>query len=351
MPLQPAHRFLAASSDWLAIAIQLLSGGAAIATLLSFAGSVWWGFALLEHGRSQYGWLLLIGLCFALLRLWHWRANQAGMNGQVACGLLWAILLVVNLSYFFGLLLMPSQGAAASSSSKLLTVLHVTLDHDNPDVSQAIAFINQQGKQQGKQQAPDVLSILEVTPRSLPQIQSGLPDYQLAIAEPRTNSHGSAWFVSRHPANPLTVQGSRLIHLPADSDRPLLLLNISYAEKAIELLCFHVIRPRNAETVRYQRVEFQALTDWSQQHPDAIVIGDFNSTPWYGAFRQLLRESQLVSSQPGFGLQPTWHSSLPSLLQIPIDHCLHSRSFVSMRRRVGRSVGSDHLPLSVSLRT
>ena len=343
---QSANRVLASSSDWLAIAIQLLSGGAAIATLLSFAGSLWWGFALLEHGRSQYSWLLLIGLCFALLRLSHWRTNQVGMNGQIACGVLWAILLVVNLSYFFGLFLMPSQNAAASASSTVLTVLHVTLDHDNPDVSEAIAFINQQTQPQ----APDVMSILEVTPQSLPQIQAGLPDYQLAIAEPRPNSHGSAWFVSRHPAQPLTVQSSQLIHLPADSDRPLLLLNIAYAGKAIELLCFHVIRPQSAATVGYQRVEFQALTDWSQEHQDAIVIGDFNSTPWYGAFRQMLRESKLVSSQPGFGLQPTWHSSLPPLLQIPIDHCLHSRSFVTVGRRVGRSVGSDHLPLSVSLR-
>ena len=196
---QSANRVLASSSDWLAIAIQLLSGGAAIATLLSFAGSLWWGFALLEHGRSQYSWLLLIGLCFALLRLSHWRTNQVGMNVQIACGVLWAILLVVNLSYFFGLFLMPSQNAAASASSTVLTVLHVTLDHDNPDVSEAIAFINQQTQPQ----APDVMSILEVTPQSLPQLQAGLPDYQLAIAEPRPNSHGSAWFVSRHPAQPL----------------------------------------------------------------------------------------------------------------------------------------------------
>ena len=331
---QPVYRVFDWSAGGLAIGIQILAGGAAIATLLSFAGSFWWGFALLEHGRSQYCLLLLIGLCFALLR----------SGRQRAFGLLWAILLVVNLSYFVGLFL-PS-GDTVHLSAPLLTVLHVTLDHDNPDVSRAIAFINQQERQQ----APDVVSILEVTPQSLPLLQAGLSGYRLAIAEPLPNSHGSAWFVSRHPADALTVEGSQLIHLPADSDRPLLLLNISYGGRAIELLCFHVIRPQSDRTVSYQRVEFQALTDWSQQHHQAIVIGDFNSTPWYGAFRKLLREGKLVSSQPGFGLQPTWHSSLPSLLQIPIDHCLHSRAFVSVGRRVGRSVGSDHLPLSVSVR-
>jgi endonuclease/exonuclease/phosphatase (EEP) superfamily protein YafD len=333
------------SSDWLALGIQILSGGAAIATLLAFAGSRWWQFALLEHGRSQYSWLLLIGLCFEILRLWCGWGNRVKRTRQLVWAAIWALFLGVNLSYFMGLFFLPSRNHGVTPSAPVLTVLHMTLDHERSEVSEAIAFIHEQAKHQ----APDVISILEVTPQSLPRLQAGLGDYQVAIANPLTNSHGSVWFVSRHPAHPLTVQSTQVIHLPANNIRPLLQLNLAYAGKAIALLCFHVIRPRNAGTVDYQRVELQALADWSWQHPDAIVIGDFNSTPWYGAFRQLLRTSQLVSSQPGFGLQPTWHSRMPLLLRMPIDHCLYGHSFVSVRREIGRSVDSDHLPLLVSV--
>ncbi|GET44294.1 endonuclease/exonuclease/phosphatase family protein [Microseira wollei] len=309
--------------------VNILAGGAALATAFSFAGSWWWIFAMLEHFRPQYCLLLAIAFFLDLID------RQPGLSQHFY--LLWGIPLAINLSLLLPLFL-PSFGHATNSIE--LRVLHATLDNDNPDVSKAIDYVNKQ--------APDIVSLLEVTPQSLPQLQAGLTNYQLVIAEPRTTSHGSAWFVSRQPSYPIEVKAAELIHLPPTSDRPILQITITYAGKPIDLLCFHAIRPRSASTVDFQRVEFEALAQWSRQR-QAIVIGDFNSTPWYGSFRQMLHQSGLVNSQNGFGLQPTWHGSLLPILRIPIDHCLHSRSIVTVKRSIGSHIGSDHLPLLVTL--
>ncbi|MFB2979689.1 endonuclease/exonuclease/phosphatase family protein [Microseira sp. BLCC-F43] len=310
--------------------VNILAAGAALATALSFVGSWWWIFAMLEHFRPQYCLLLTIALFLDLINRDPW-SNQHFY-------LLWAIPLAINFSLLLPLFL-PSFGHATNSIE--LRVLHATLDNDNPDVSKAIDYVNNQ--------APDIVSLLEVTPQSLPQLQAGLTNYQLVIAEPRTTSHGSAWFVSRQPSYPIEVKAAELIHLPPTSSRPILQITITYAGKPIDLLCFHAIRPRSASTVDFQRVEFEALAQWSRQR-QAIVVGDFNSTPWYGSFRQMLHQSGLVNSQNGFGLQPTWHGSLLPILRIPIDHCLHSPSIVTIRRTIGSHIGSDHLPLLVTLR-
>lgn len=310
--------------------LNILAGSAALATALSFAGSWWWIFAMLEHFRPQYCLLLAIALSAHLI--------ERGHSSTQHFYLLWAIPLAINISLLLPLFL-PSFREPTNSSE--LRVLHVTLNNDNPDVSKAIDYVNQQ--------APDIVSLLEVTPQSLPQLQASLTNYQLVIAEPRTTSHGSAWFVLRQPSHPIEVKAAELIHLPPTSDRPLLQITITYGGKPIDLLCFHAIRPRSANTVDFQRVEFEALAQWSRQR-QAIVIGDFNSTPWYHSFRQMLHQSKLVNSQNGFGLQSTWHGNLPPIMRIPIDHCLHSPSIFTIKRTIGSHIGSDHLPLLVTLR-
>lgn len=257
----------------------------------------------------------------------------------------WAILFLVNFASIAPVLLGLPGNANAAPAANTLRLVHITLDRENPDLSQAIQFADTQ--------SADLISFLEVGSEAVPQLEAELPQYQLVQAEPRLNSHGSVWLISREVSQSLQVMGSEVIHLPEDSDRPILKTTIRAGNKVLELLCFHVIRPRSAATVAYQQVEFAALAAWSQsilkqgRHP--IAIGDFNNTPWSLSFRQLLAESGLKNSQNGFGLQPTWHSSLPHFLQIPIDHCLHSPALATRDRQIGVNIGSDHLPLIVDL--
>ncbi len=74
-----------------------------------------------------------------------------------------------------------------------------------------------------------------------------------------------------------------------------------------------------------------------------LVIGDMNATPWSSRLRVL--SSRLVRLSPALG--STWFSSLP-VLGLPIDHAFVT-SDLRASARVGPGVGSDHLPLIVSI--
>ena len=77
-----------------------------------------------------------------------------------------------------------------------------------------------------------------------------------------------------------------------------------------------------------------------------IVTGDLNATPWSSAFRPL--GDVLVNSMDGFGWQATYPAGT-GLLMMPIDHLLHNEHLTTVARSVGPDLGSDHLPLTVTL--
>ncbi|MBL1174843.1 endonuclease/exonuclease/phosphatase family protein [Pantanalinema sp. GBBB05] len=317
---------------WVNWSIAGLAGIAMIATVLGCAGRWWWIWELLDHPRPQYCLLLLPALLLGSLRRQRW-------------SLIWIIPLLLNLGLVSPLFLPTNQTAAGLETT--LRLLNVTLDHDYPDrTEQAIAYIDRQ--------TADLVWLLEVTPASLVQLRSELKHYQLVAAEPRENSHGSALLLSHRSASAIAVQSTQVIHLPATSERPMLEAIITWADHAIALLSFQTTRPRNAETSEFQQIEFVAGAAWSRQHLQqgraVVMMGDFNTTPWSSRFRQLLQDSQLLNSQRGFGLQPTWNAHWSPLLRIAIDHCLHSPSFTVQNRTIGTPLGSDHLPLQVDLR-
>ncbi len=295
---------------------------------------------MMEHPRVQYLLILLIGLFVNLL------TSKKRVN---IWNFLCAIALLINFIFILPLFIPPNQTSTQnlSTSAQTIRVIHATLDSKKPDVTKAIEYLNQQ--------KTDILFLLEVTPQSLRQLKKGLTNYRLIAAQPKYTSHGIAWFVPQEKTKPIQLKTVGFISLPKDNHRPLLKAQIYYRGREIVLLCFHVISPRNAKTVAYQKVEFAALANWSQKilqnnKKDLIVIGDFNSTPWYQPFSQLLSKSGLVNSQRGFGIQTTWHSAFPPILRIPIDTCLHSKSLTTIRRFVGSNIGSDHLPLFVELK-
>jgi endonuclease/exonuclease/phosphatase (EEP) superfamily protein YafD len=78
-----------------------------------------------------------------------------------------------------------------------------------------------------------------------------------------------------------------------------------------------------------------------------LVMGDLNRTdgsPHFAAFARVIggRDSRL-----GFGPQPSWPSWSP--YRIAIDHVFVPPDLAVVARRIGRDVGSDHLPVVIDL--
>jgi endonuclease/exonuclease/phosphatase (EEP) superfamily protein YafD len=340
MPLVPQRLQSATLSQALTPVFRFLRGGlirlgvlAAVFTFLGFAGQVWWVFSFLGHPRPQYALILLIAFGLGVIN----RKPIHKKGWQV----LWLLPLLLNL----WLITPTGHGSQSAHAGTFLKVAHVTLDHTQPDPQPVIDYLE-------RLQA-DVVSILEVTPTSLPHLQARLNHYQQVAASPHPDSQGTAWFMAKHPRLHLEPSQHRVIHLPQDSDRPILETTIVVGNRPVTFLCFHAIRPSDGERLAYQVQEFNALSQWSQtalaQKQDLVVMGDFNDTPWSGRFLQLLVASGLHLAKPGLGVYPTWHTSLPRFLQIPIDHCLLSPSLAAHRYSVGTKINSDHAPIVIEL--
>ena len=321
---------------WLNRLVILAGGSAFLATFLGFLGQFWWVFELLDHPRPQY--------CLILVA-----ATIAGALLQQAWIFVLCLPIALNLLLILPLFFAPSQGNGQdlldSVATPSLQIVHANLDRNNQNIHQAIGYLSQQ--------KADVIFLQEVTPEWFAELEAKLSGYRVVISQPLNNTQGVAMFVPLDSTS-VEVLKTEIIHLPDRSDRPIIEAIVRVSGQEIALLSLHTIRPRSRSTSAYQQREFSAAAQWSQTQlktgREAIVIGDFNSTPWSGRFRQFLRESSLINSLQGYGLQPTWLAGLPSVLMIPIDGCVHSQSIVTQQRLIGQDIGSDHLPLSVTFR-
>ena len=82
---------------------------------------------------------------------------------------------------------------------------------------------------------------------------------------------------------------------------------------------------------------------------DAVVLGDFNATPWNDAFQAMRRECGLSAGSTRWWL-PSWPDPLPGLLRVPIDHVLVGGDLTVVDARLGPSIGSDHRPVLATIR-
>jgi endonuclease/exonuclease/phosphatase (EEP) superfamily protein YafD len=79
-----------------------------------------------------------------------------------------------------------------------------------------------------------------------------------------------------------------------------------------------------------------------------VLVGDLNTTMWGHHYDRLEQDTGLKNARYGFGIVPTWPKQIPFAM-IPIDHYLVSEEFAVVDIDSGPNIGSDHLPLTVTL--
>ncbi|HEY5649843.1 MAG TPA: endonuclease/exonuclease/phosphatase family protein, partial [Acidimicrobiia bacterium] len=118
----------------------------------------------------------------------------------------------------------------------------------------------------------------------------------------------------------------------------------------VRILGSHPLSPSTEDRARLRDAQLGFARDWSAESGGRrIVAGDLNATPWSSSFRRLVANADLVNSQRGYGLELTFPSDASPLVQVPIDHVLHSDGFRVVDRRLGPALGSDHFPVVVDL--
>lgn len=182
---------------------------------------------------------------------------------------------------------------------------------------------------------PDVLAILEISDPFAERLDLAHL-YPHQILRPRWDPFGMA-LLSRHPIlRHDVVQGS--------GSPPRIEVVIDWNGTAVSVIAFHPMPPISADDhVRRNHT----LAELAGRHPDhpTIVMGDFNATPWSSAFLAPRKHGFVLAG----GLQPTWPAALRGLIGLPIDHVMISRHWSVTDHALGPDLGSDHLPIEVSL--
>lgn len=329
---KPAARSPAPPSPlaWLLEALVLM---ALFFSVLAFFGAWNCYVDLLAHFRPQYALALLIAAALALL-LRTWRAA-----GFAALGL--AINAAVIVPLF-----VSATSAAIDETIPPLKVVSFNVRTSNRQFDAAAEYLL-------REQA-EVVLLMEVDQTWLTELATRLHGYRMVEGLAQDDNFGIALF-TRLDAAGLAVKQTECFDITGGAaEVKVIAAQLQWHDQPLALLGIHPVPPMTERNAAARDAVLAAAGRWSldqQAHGKAaIVIGDFNATPWSHAFRQLEQEGNLLNSQRGFGVQPTYRSNWPQLLGISIDHCLHSKDLKTMQRVVDpQGHGSDHRPLAVTL--
>lgn len=300
--------------------LALSAAGVAVASVLSFFGSLWWYFDLAANFRPHFAVALVSMAVFLML----------AARRRLGVGIL--LVGLVNAATVVPLFIAP--GVGGEPLGETLTVMSFNVNGLNDRYAEVIEYI--------RSEEPDVAFIHEATflwedefaAADLPyRVEPGRQeplDFGTLALVPETAEFTTFGFATTAP---------RAVEVA-----------VEVGEATVRLLATHPLSPSTEERARLRDAQLGFARDWSAETGGyRIVAGDLNATPWSQPFRRLLDDGGLTNSQLGYGLELTFPSGSSQLVQVPIDHVLYSEGFAVIDRRLGPALGSDHLPVVVDL--
>ncbi len=189
---------------------------------------------------------------------------------------------------------------------------------------------------------PDILVFSEITGKWEKYFDTELSAYKFRSVETR---FGGIAVYSKLP-----LFNTRVIYY-GDVHRPRIETVVQSGQEKFLLIAAHTFIPKYMSIRNGELAEI--AVDAAKSKIPVVVAGDLNCSPWSYYFAKLQREANLVDTEPGFGLQCSWPTSvlgrIPTPTFIPIDHFLVSEDFNVVNRGLGSNDGSDHLPVFIDL--
>lgn len=305
------RRLLDRAVPWAVVLALLLTGA-------SWFADRWWLPELVTHFRPHLAAGLLLLAAIASLRR---RLPLAGLA---------AVLSLVN-----GSVLLPyvvAGAGAALSPGPRVRLMAANVSYWNADHAALEEAV--------RQEDPDVLGLVEVTPAWVDELGFLKKHYPYAIVHDEEGAYGLALF-SRLPMRELA--GSPYV---AGGIQTALSAGIELEQTPVTLMLGHLRAPTTPSkaALRNEQIRILAGLVRNDANDAQILMGDLNTTQWSPHYRILETDAGLTNAALGRGYIPTWPAGLGPL-KVPIDHCLVSEGLTVHAFRTGSSIGSDHLPI------
>jgi len=313
-------------SDWKSVGTGLLEVSLILTAVFSLATAFDYLHRYLEmfsHFRLQYFVAsVLLTLAFVALR---WQSYVVVGVATIALN-----------AYLVVPWYLPTErlDAGGSSDPTPVKLLHANVLASNHD---ATRFIELVGEEQ-----PDLIVMQETTPQWLALLDSIKASYPYKLAEPRDDSFGIA-FYSKFPLDSTAIIESVPRGIPS------LIAEARIGARRLNIISTHPMPPIGSADYGARNLQLDSVAQLASRTPEPlIVIGDLNITMWSHQYARFEEQSMLQNARRGFGVEPTWPLFLLPAM-IPIDHCLVSDGIVVTDFRTGPAIGSDHLPIIVSV--
>lgn len=273
---------------------------------------------LFSHFRLQYFVAsVLLLLAFAILR------NPV-----------YSIALLVTAIFNASFVLPWYFGDAARAPGTQIKLMHANVYHSNKGYQRFIDLV--------REEDPDMIFVQEFTAEWVNNTASLSQDYPHAYFESRRGRSGVAMY-SKLPLESVGHIDSPPLNYAT------IITKASVDGVPLTLITTHPTIPIGRESYAARNLQLQSVAEIvSQTAGNVVLLGDFNASLWCAHYRKLESTSGLTSARKGFGILPSWPVYLPFAM-IPIDHVLVSDGISVIDLRTGKRIGSDHLPLFVTI--
>lgn len=323
----------AQSSLWSRLgAIALLTGMVGIVAIALVTRRYGWPIylELFSHFQVQYClllWMVWGGLCLL-------RRKGLSLIGLFLC----AVLTVPLLSWYA-----PPAFLGAPPRADL-RVFVANLNVQNHRYADVVAQI--------QAEQPDVVVVMEVDENWVQQLNTLGDRFPYSFGQPNPYNLGLMVY-SRYPLQNSAIQEfgtAKNVSVVAD---------LILQGQTVSLVATHPLPPARRSYFHARNRQLDRVAQYVKTlTTPAIVVGDFNTTPWSPYYKRFQRQAQLRDARRGFGILPTWTPTgygrvprgLAPLFALPIDHCLLSPSLKVTNLRIGADTGSDHRPLIADIK-
>lgn len=276
---------------------------------------------LFSHFRLQY--CAAAGVLAAVLLLVRERGWASGM---LALMLLNATLIV---PWY-----LPAE-RTTDEAAPLLTILHANVYGRNEQYQRFVDLV--------AAERPDIFFVQEMSAGLEDALQVMHAAYPYREVVSRDDNFGIAVY-ARLPLDEIVV------HAGPPYGKPSLVVTTHVAGNPLTLVSTHPMPPLGQQEFDGRNRQLHDIGQLINALPRPLVlIGDLNTSMFAHHYQLLIAETGLHNARQGFGLLPSWPAQLP-FARIPIDHCLVSDAIGVVAIRTADAIGSDHLPLIVTLR-